>query len=316
MTLNESLRARITEIIGSDDVVLFMKGSRRMPQCGFSSTVVQILDGLLPKYTTVNVLSDPDIRDGIKAFSDWPTIPQLYVKGEFLGGCDIVRQMHASGELAEKLGSLSGSAGAAAAPAAPPKVKLSETAAKALKGAVETEGDGGEVHIEISATYEYGLYVGPRAPGDVEVKAGGMTLLFDAASARRAEGLSIDYVEGDAGAGFRLESPNEPPKVRQLSPADVKAMKDKGEAFELFDVRTPKERAAASIAGSRLLDEEAQRYLMGLPKDTTLVFHCHHGGRSQAAAEHFLGQGFRNVFNLKGGIDAWSQTVDPSIPRY
>jgi monothiol glutaredoxin len=103
VTLDPATRERLDEIIGSDRVVLFMKGTRRAPQCGFSATVVQILDALLPEYTTVDVLADPRVREGIKAYSSWPTIPQLYVGGEFLGGCDIVREMYASGELEQVL---------------------------------------------------------------------------------------------------------------------------------------------------------------------------------------------------------------------
>jgi monothiol glutaredoxin len=103
MTLDDASRQRIEKIIGSDRVVLFMKGDRNVPQCGFSATVVQILDTLVPEYTTVDVLSDPQVRQGIKEFSSWPTIPQLYVAGEFLGGCDIVREMNSSGELQKVL---------------------------------------------------------------------------------------------------------------------------------------------------------------------------------------------------------------------
>jgi monothiol glutaredoxin len=103
MSLDDPTRERIGKIIESDRVVLFMKGQRNFPQCGFSATVVQILDSLVPDYTTVDVLSDPPVREGIKEFSSWPTIPQLYVGGEFLGGCDIVREMYASGELQQKL---------------------------------------------------------------------------------------------------------------------------------------------------------------------------------------------------------------------
>ena len=99
MTLDDATRQRIEKTIGSDRVVLFMKGDRRAPQCGFSATVVQILDTLVPAYTTVDVLADPRIREGIKAYSQWPTIPQLYVAGEFIGGCDIVTEMFQSGEL-------------------------------------------------------------------------------------------------------------------------------------------------------------------------------------------------------------------------
>ncbi len=103
-SLDEETRKQIDSIVGSDRVVLFMKGNRQFPQCGFSATVVQILDSLVPAYTTVDVLADASIRNGIKEYSNWPTIPQLYVGGEFLGGCDIVREMYSNGELARKLG--------------------------------------------------------------------------------------------------------------------------------------------------------------------------------------------------------------------
>ena len=103
MSLDEATRSRISSTIGSDRVVLFMKGDRRMPQCGFSATVVQILDTLVPDYTTVDVLADPDVRQGIKEFSSWPTVPQLYVDGDFVGGCDIIREMYQSGELQKTL---------------------------------------------------------------------------------------------------------------------------------------------------------------------------------------------------------------------
>jgi len=103
VSLDDESRQRIEKLIASDKVVLFMKGDRNVPQCGFSATVVQILDTLIPDYSTVDVLRDPQIREGIKEFSSWPTIPQLYVAGEFLGGCDIVREMYASGELQKAL---------------------------------------------------------------------------------------------------------------------------------------------------------------------------------------------------------------------
>ena len=90
---------RIRDDIGETDVVLFMKGSPVFPQCGFSAMVVQALSNLGVQFRGIDVLQDPDLREGIKHFSSWPTIPQLYVKGEFVGGCDIVREMYQSGEL-------------------------------------------------------------------------------------------------------------------------------------------------------------------------------------------------------------------------
>ena len=91
--------SRIEEIVKADEVVLFMKGTALFPQCGFSSRAVAILDHLGVPFKTVDVLQDQEIRNGIKEYSEWPTIPQLYVKGEFVGGCDIVREMFQSGEL-------------------------------------------------------------------------------------------------------------------------------------------------------------------------------------------------------------------------
>jgi len=101
--MSEDVQTKLAGLVSAHPVVLFMKGSRRFPQCGFSSRVVQILDKHLAKYETVNVLTDPEIRDGVKVFSSWPTIPQLYVRGKFVGGCDIAREMHANGELAALL---------------------------------------------------------------------------------------------------------------------------------------------------------------------------------------------------------------------
>jgi monothiol glutaredoxin len=104
MPLPEATRARIQSLIEADRVVLFMKGSRGTPQCGFSAQVVGILDSHLPSYKTVDVLQDPEVRQGIKEFTRWPTIPQLYVGGEFVGGCDIITEMEQAGELKALLG--------------------------------------------------------------------------------------------------------------------------------------------------------------------------------------------------------------------
>ena len=103
MSAENPIAERITQDISANDVVLYMKGSPVFPQCGFSAAVVQILTMLEVKFKGIDVLTDPSLRDGIKQFSEWPTIPQLYVKGEFVGGCDIVREMYETGELAELL---------------------------------------------------------------------------------------------------------------------------------------------------------------------------------------------------------------------
>ena len=102
-TLEPAITERIQSEINSQDVVLFMKGTPVFPQCGFSAAVVGVLSHLGVQFRGVNVLEDNDIRDGIKEFSDWPTIPQLYVKKEFVGGCDIIKEMYENGELKKML---------------------------------------------------------------------------------------------------------------------------------------------------------------------------------------------------------------------
>lgn len=307
MSLRPELQQRIDSIISSDDVVLFMKGNRNFPQCGFSATVVQILNTLVPSYTTVNVLTDPEIREGIKVYSEWPTIPQLYVRGEFIGGCDIVKEMHESGELRTLLG---------AKPMEPPTIHVTDAAAQALKAALAEADEGDHVHLAIDPAFQHSLDLGPRTPQAIEVTSNGLTLLVEPMSAERASGLTIDFVDGPTGAGFKMNNPNRPPEVSVISPAQLKSMLEAGEIKELVDVRTPQERARATIAGSRLLDDRTMQELLQGDVNTPIAFFCHHGGRSQAAAEHFRDRGFRKVYNLAGGIDAWSREIDASVPRY
>jgi monothiol glutaredoxin len=304
--MNESLRKQIAGLVADNRVVLFMKGNRRMPQCGFSAQVVKILDELLPSYETIDVLSSPELRDGIKEFSQWPTIPQLYVSGQFVGGCDIVRDMNASGELQKLLG-------VEVSEPALPTIKMSAGAVKAFESAL-SESAGEMLHLQISPQFQYDLFFSPREPADIEVTTNGLPLLLDRASLRLADGLSIDFIDGPGG-GFKLENPNEPPKVKGLSAKEAKAMLDRGELI-LFDVRPERERAIAKIAEARSLDAAGQEYLMGLDRNARVAFHCHHGPRSQSVAEQVLREGFKNVYNLTGGIDAWSATIDPQVPRY
>jgi monothiol glutaredoxin len=307
MPLSEAVRQKISETVNKHPVVLFMKGNRRSPQCGFSSQVVQILDAMLDDYTTLDVLADPELRDGIKQYSDWPTIPQLYVKGEFLGGCDIVKGMAQNGELRKKLG---------VAPEAPPQITITAAAAAAIRDAAPPGGDE-VLHLEIDGQFSTNMGFGPREPGEIEITAGGIIVLMDTATARRAQGLSIDFVGADAAGapgGFRIDNPKAPPPVKQITATELKALLAKGK-IELFDVRTPAERAKASIPGSRLLDDAAAQHIASLDKSTPLYFHCHHGSRSQSAAEHFRQEGFTRIHNLQGGIDAWSE-IDPTVAHY
>ena len=187
----------------------------------------------------------------------------------------------------------------------------------ALAALREALGPGDVVRLGIDGAFAADLAIDgdPAAPGDVEVLvAEGVRVRLDAASASRADGVRIAF---DAGAGaFRVDNPNAPPRVRALGVADYQAMRARGEAHVLYDVRTEAEMRIARIEGAKPFDAPALLALEDLDRETTLVFQCHHGIRSRAAAERAVSLGFRRVFNLEGGIDAWSLRVDPEVPRY
>lgn len=305
----------IRQLLASERVVLFMKGVRTAPNCGFSAAVVEALDSWLDDYRTVDVLADEALRTAIKRFSDWPTIPQLYVDGEFIGGADIVAELERSGGLAEALGVADRELEA-------PTITITEAAAEQFRAAFASPEvvEDDQLRLAIDARFHNDLSIGPARPGDIEVEVSGLRLLLDRASARRARGLHIDFVSSEAGVGFKIDNPNAPPAVREISATELArrlaVAREANETLQLLDVRTLEEREQARIAGARLLDEAVADELEALDRSTPLYFHCHHGVRSLRAAQHFLELGFREVYNVAGGIDAWSQQVDPAVPRY
>jgi len=309
MNLDEATRGRIDELIQGSPVTLFMKGNREAPQCGFSAKVVSILDDYLGDYQTVDVLSDGEIREGIKVYSSWPTIPQLYVKGEFLGGCDIITEMAGSGELFEALG-------VDPPEAIVPEIHVADDAAEALRQAAAQNAEPGQfLHLDVSRDWQTSLSMAAQTSMDIPVEANGVTLMVSRLSAARANGISINLVETTNGMGFKVNNPNAP-TLSEMSVQELKALLESKENFEFIDVRTPNEFETARIAAAVLLDEAEYQRLSGLPKETKIVFICHHGPRGVNAAEQFLSQGFTNVHNVTGGLDAWSTEIDESVPRY
>jgi monothiol glutaredoxin len=304
--LSADTRARIDALLGRHPVLLFMKGTPESPRCGFSARVVAVLETILDDYATVDILEDPELRSGMKAYADWPTFPQLWHAGELVGGCDIVEQLDRDGTLTDMLGT--------GEPPTAPNVRVTDEAAAHIQQVTQAEQP--RLRLRITREFRYAFSdVGTVTANDVEVP-GGVVLVLDRGSAKRADGLVLGLEQGSRGPQLVVDNPNEPAKVRQLSVDDYAEWRSEGREHLLIDVRTPEERATAVIEGSRLLDDDTITWLGTLPKDTTVVFQCHHGVRSQHAAEHFLRMGFTELFNLSGGIDAWSARVDPSVPRY
>jgi monothiol glutaredoxin len=308
MSLDPALRQRIQALLETHPVVLFMKGTPRAPQCGFSARTVQALAAIgLDDYHAVDVLADADIREGIKLYGNWPTIPQLYVRGELVGGSDIVAQMADSGELQAALG-------LPPPDRTPPAVEVTPAASAMLRNAIEQAGEGIAVQVQVDPQYQARLQLVPADAKAIAATLDGVRLQFDLASARRASGLSIDWADDARGRGLVIAHPLAPPPVRQLSPEAARDMLANG-ALTIVDVRPADERALASLPHPHRTFDDGIDAIESLPKDQPIAFLCHHGGRSAQAAEHFRGLGFREVYNVTGGIDAWAQ-IDPAIPRY
>lgn len=304
--LDPALRAKLEALTTSGHVVLFMKGSPAHPRCGFSARTVELLEQFTRTYSTVDVLEDAAVREGMKTFAQWPTFPQLWIDGELVGGCDIVEDLFQSGELKRLIGTSA---------AFSPSVTLTAAAVDRIKEITESETPTLRLVVDSSFEYAFDL-VESVGPDDYRVGSGGVTLVLDEDSARRADGLTMDFVDDERGASLIIDNPNAPKSVRQLHVQALHRWLDEGREFYLIDVRTAPEWQLARIEGARLLDEDTAAWLDDLPKDTCLAFLCHHGVRSQRAAEHFIGHGFTKVYNVTGGIDAWSEQVDPQVPRY
>ena len=307
MSLSDTTRERIENHVNSSKVVLFMKGTPAQPMCGFSARTVAALNSVWPDYSTVNVLEDEEIREGIKVYSNWPTIPQLYIDGELVGGCDIVIGMLNSGELHQALG-------LAEPDRTPPEITLTEAAAAKISESMQGH-EGIALHFAVDANWESQFSLAPAKGDEIASFSKGITILMDLATAQRAKGAHIDWVKSMTGEGLSVDLPASPPPVRAMSVKELAQRLPSGEIM-LIDVRGPEGRAKASLAAAVVLDQEMMDRLARMPKDTELAFICHTGKSSRNAAEHFRKQGFTRVHNVTGGIDAWSVEIDPGVPRY
>jgi len=307
MSLSDNTREKIESIIQNDRVVLFMKGTPQAPMCGFSSKTAGLLDSILSDYVSVDVLQDEEIREGIKEYGNWPTIPQLYIDSELVGGCDIVSAMFNSSELHEMLD-------IEAPDRTPPEVTITDAAAEKIREAMAGH-DGIGLHFAVDAGWQSQFNVAPAEGHEIKVDANGITLLFDLASAQRANGAVVDWVETMQGEGLTINLPQAPKPVNQMSVTELKQLLD-DDSVILVDVRGQEERALASLDAAKAMEGGLMQEIEAMPKDTALAFICHVGNRSQVAAEHFRKQGFTNVSNVAGGINAWAQEIDSAVPTY
>ena len=291
-------------------VVLFMKGTRSFPQCGFSATVVQILDDLVPEYQTVNVLKDPDLREGIKAVLELADHPAAVRRREVRR-----RLRHRARDV--RVGRAAGAARRAGAQRRRRRAcTLTEAARKAVLARPAAARRARCASASAAASSTSSSLDEPRK-GDFEIDAGGVTLLIDPMSAKRADGITIDYASDER----RRVPHRQPERARARAPA--RAGRAQGDARARRAVQADRRAHATQEHGDRAhRGRHAARRRGRAPargarsRTRPLVFYCHHGMRSRAAAERFAKDGCKRVYNLEGGIDAWSREIDPKVPRY
>jgi monothiol glutaredoxin len=241
---------RIQAFVDGSTLMLFVKGTPAQPQCGFSARVMDLFNRIGVPYATFNILEDPEIREGAKSFAQWPTFPQIYVGGEFVGGCDIVTQMFEAGEL---------------------QAMVKET--------VDAKGPGRAHQLDDQQR---------------QATASANALTVPAHAKASGEGVA---------------------EVKQIRPRKAALMGL--DHFVLVDVRNPEELQVCALPGVNLipLGEFGDRFDV-IPKDANVLMVCRSGGRSQRAGEFLVSNGYRHVWNLDGGMLAWSDEVDSNVKKY
>lgn len=296
--MNEQTKQAIDNIVNNNNCVLFMKGNPTHPQCGFSSNTVGILKEVLGEdFTFCNVLDDSDIREGIKEYGNWPTIPQVYINKELVGGNDIVTEMYNTGELHTMLGVTKPDRN-------PATITISDKAAQNIKNGMQDIGSN-VLMLTIDGQFNTRFSIEQAKGYELVSEAAGIKIYMDIGTAKKANGMEVDWVEDLQGAGLVIKNPNEPKAVKQISKQELKEAIDKGAIQHIYDVRTDQQFAEQSIPGSKRLDKENMQKIEELTKDTPLVLVCAVGNTSQGACDFYRKKGYTDVSNLVGGIASW-----------
>jgi monothiol glutaredoxin len=296
--MNTETKEIIEKLINSNDCVLFMKGTPSHPQCGFSSNTVSIMKEVLgDDFITFNVLENNEVREGIKEYGNWPTIPQIYVKSELIGGNDIVTEMYNTGELHTMLN-------LPQPDRTPAQITISDKAKENILSGIENIGSN-VLMLSIDGQFNTRFSIDQPKGYEIVSDVDGIKVYMDVGTAKRANGIEIDWVEDLQGAGLVINNPNEPKPVNQLTSEALKKGIEPGKFNHIFDVRSVEHFNSQHIPGSKRLDKENMQVIESIDKNTALVFVCAVGNTSQGACEFYRKKGFKNINNLVGGVSAW-----------
>jgi len=296
--MNQETKQTIENLVNNNNCILFMKGNPQHPQCGFSSNTVGIVKELLGKnFAYCNVLESSDLREGIKEFGNWPTIPQLYINKELVGGNDIVTEMYNTGELHSLLGMQQPDK-------SPAKITLSPKAAENIKNGMQDIGTN-VLMLSIDAQFNTRFSIEQPKGYEIITECQDIKVYMDIGTSKRADGMEIDWVEDLQGAGLVIKNPNEPQPVKQISKKELNEGIEQGKFQNIYDTRSEQQFNAQSIPGSKRLDKENMQSIEKMAKDTPLVFVCAVGNTSQGACEFYRKKGYTNIHNLAGGVAGW-----------
>ncbi|MGJ8663773.1 MAG: Grx4 family monothiol glutaredoxin [Marinicella sp.] len=297
--MSDQTTQRIEKMLNENPVFLFMKGTPQTPMCGFSSNTVKILKDMIgDDFASFNVLEDPEIREGIKSYGQWPTIPQLYINKELVGGNDIISEMFNTGELHELLNLKQPDR-------SPPEISITDEALNHIKAGLK---DMGEHQLFLSVDEEFNTRFSLELPKGYEVVAdvGDLKVYMDIGTAKRANGVEISWVDELQGSGLRINNPNEPPAVQDLAVSELQDwFATDIENPKIYDVRSVEKFEEGSVDHAVRLDKQAITEIEGMDKNTPLVFVCQIGQSSMSAAEFFRKKGYTKVYNLTGGYNSW-----------
>lgn len=296
--MNTETKQFIDDLVKNNNCVLFMKGTPSHPQCGFSSNTVSILkDVLNDDFVTFNVLDNPEVREGIKEYGNWPTIPQLYLGSELVGGNDIITEMFNTGELHSLLE-------LPQPDRTPAKIVITDSAKENIEAGLTDIGTN-VLKLTIDSQFNTRFSIEAAKGYEVVSEINGIKIYMDVGTVKRAQGIEIDWVEDLSGSGLVINNPNAPKPIKQITSEELKKAIGENTIQHVFDVRNEEQFSQQNIPNSRRLSKEVMQEIEEMDKSTPIVFVCNVGKSSQGACEFYRKKGFTQVYNLTGGISHW-----------
>ena len=310
----------VKDVVTEDKIVVFAKGTKEMPRCGFSARAIQVVESVGKPFKVVDILSDPSIRPALVAFSSWPTTPQVYLDGEFLGGSDIIMELYESGELQKKIASSYGEEFKEVQDNQ--RVDVTDEALGKVKEFMETDLEFLRLSVQVKdgdRAYSLELDSHTSAAADLKWKVKGLTVIVAKAMSELFDKLEVSWVNKDGNEGFAVKEVGNPPALPipiDIDKADLARLmrsEIKDGKLWIVDVREDDEwksghgEEAVHLPLSRLEKEWKDK---GFDSKDTLVFYCAAGKRSLSAANHFRHKlGFPNTRSLVGGIGNYPSNI-------